>query len=287
MDGIGVVDSIWEGYATDQIVRLNAASGGIITGSLIALLESSHIDGAVVNVADLTFPPRGKSILAKTREEIMQSAKSIYCQTEINRGLSIAKSDSTVKSIAVVGLPCQITRLKGIMKHHEWMQEKIVVTFGVMCGHNMYPSATIKALAVSGINIEDVAKVSYRGRGWYPFYYIVEMKDGSTKEFLWPGSPLQAIWNSLDYQSSDCQTCPDFTAEDADIACCDAWLEKHRGTQEGYSMVLTHTETGTAVIEHLIKIDALTLKSSSVEDLYSTNYMQIDRKLKIKKEQRK
>ena len=72
MEGIGIVDKVWVGYTADQKVRLNSSSGGIVTGSLLALLKSGSIDGAVVNVPDLDFPPHGKSILAKSEEDLMR-----------------------------------------------------------------------------------------------------------------------------------------------------------------------------------------------------------------------
>lgn len=283
MDGIGNVDKIWIGYASDQTVRLNSSSGGIITGSLVALLESGVIDGAVVNVLDLDMLPWGKSILAKTKEELMQSSKSIYCVSEIVRGLNLVRDDPTVQKVAVVGLPCQISNLRQNMSFHNWLCEKVVICIGIMCGHNIYASTTIEALRESEVDINDVRRVIYRARGWYPFYYNVEMKDGSTKEFLWPKSPLQKTWDSLENLPYLCKICTDFAAEKADIACCDAWLEEYRGNQEGYSIVLTHTPLGTMFIENLIKENALILEPSSVEDLYRSNYMQIDRKLQNKK----
>ena len=282
MNGVGIVDKIWIGHATNQTIRLNSSSGGIVTGSLVALLESGFIDGAVVNVADPTFVPNGKSIFAKTMDELMQSSKSIYCMTEISRGLNVARYDDDIKRIAVVGLPCQISKLRRMLDEDDVMQRKVVICFGIMCGHNMQSVATVKALEESGINVVDVKKVTYRAHGWYPFNYTVEMNNGIIKDFAWAGSPLQKMWDSLKYMPPICKRCSDFAAESADIACCDAWLDRYRGTQEGYSIVLTHTKLGTDVIEDLINKGALKLGPGAADDLYRSNYLQIDRKLAIK-----
>lgn len=282
LDGIGLVDKVWIGYALDQEIRLNAASGGIITGSLIGLLENGTIDGAVVNVPDSTYVPHGKSILAKTKEDILFSAKSLYCMTEIKRGLNIAKWDDSVKKLAVVGLPCQIADLRKSLKNDSFLADKIKICFGIMCGHNILSKATIEALNQSNIDLKDVKEIRYRAKGWFPFSYIVEMIDGQKKEFPWSGSSLQKIWDSLKYQPKRCLGCLDFAAEDADIACCDAWLEEYRGNQEGYSIVLTHTKKGTSIIEGLIEDNVLNLNASDVSCLQRSNSIQINNKLQKK-----
>lgn len=278
MEGIGAVDKVWIGYSTDQLVRRNAASGGIITGSLIRLLETGFIDGAIVNIPDPNQSPKGKSILAKTKEEILHSAKSIYCMTEINRGLNIVRHDVDVKKLAVVGLPCQISDLRKRLKKDACLKNKVVICIGLMCGHNMLSSATVEALNQSGIDINDVQEVCYRSYGWYPYFYSIKMKDGNTKGFRWPKSPLQKMWASLEYLPQKCLNCSDFAAEEADIACCDAWLEEYRGNQEGYSIVLTHNKKGSSIIEQLIEDKTLTLKEDDVSCLQRSQHLQIERK---------
>ena len=278
MEGIGAVDKIWVGYATDQAIRLNAASGGIITGSLINLLNTGFIDGAVVNIPDSNCPPKGKSILAKTKDELLHSAKSIYCMTEISRGLTIARYDADIEKLAVVGLPCQISDLRKRLKEDACLKKKVIICIGLMCGHNMLSSATVGALNQSGIDINDVQEVRYRSYGWYPFSYSVKMKNGDVNDFVWPNSSLQKIWDSLEYLPQRCLTCSDFAAEEADIACCDAWLEEYRGNQEGYSIVLTHNKKGTSIVEQLIKDKILSLKESDVSCLQRSQYLQIERK---------
>ena len=117
---------------------------------------------------------------------------------------------------------------------------------------------------------------------WFPFYYHVEMKDGSIKEFLWDDSSLKKVWESYKYQPKSCQVCSDFAAEQADIACCDAWLEERRGNQKGYSIVLTHTPLWSSYIENLIQDGTLLLKRCDESYIERSQYAQIARKLENK-----
>lgn len=280
----GNADKVWVGYAADQAVRLNAASGGIITGTLIWLLEKGLIDGAVVNIPDPNRPPRGKSILAKTKAEILYSAKSIYCMTEIQRGLRVAVQDTSVKNLVVVGLPCQIADFKKQVQRGFFPFFKDALCIGLMCGHNVTASATVEALKQSNIDIADVQEIRYRAYGWYPYTYSVKLKNGGIQDFPWLNSPLQKIWESLKYQPQRCQKCFDFTAEKADIACCDAWLDEYRGDMEGHSIVLAHTRKGMLMVEKLIEEKALFLKVADMSCLQRSQHIQLERKRNIRKE---
>lgn len=268
---IGNVCKIWIGFAKNQQVRQKAASGGIITGSLLGLLEQNVIDGAVVTVPD--FPQGGKSVFAKSQKELMQSTGSIYCITSLNQGLKFAKK-SRAKNIAIVGLPCQIAGLE--------TNEHPYVTFGIMCGHNIHSEATFKALRDSDIKVKDVEKINYRGSGWFPWTIQIHMKDGDIKDIPYNGSKFQKIWESKKYQTPKCLRCTDFAAEKADIACCDAWLEEYRGNMKGVSIVLAHTQYGVSVIEHLIETDVLDLVESNESILYRANGKSIGYKKRIR-----
>ena len=268
---IGNVYKIWIGFAKDPQVRQKAASGGIITGSLLGLLEQHKIDGAIVTVPD--FPHGGKSIFAKTKRELMQGAGSIYCITSLKQGLRFAQK-SDAKNIAVVGLPCQIAELKP--------EDRIYVTFGLMCGHNILPDATFKALKALDIEIEDIKEVKYRATGWFPYDLQIFMKNGDVKSIPYEGSKLQELWESRKFQPPKCLKCFDFAAEKADVACCDAWLEEYRGNTEGISIVLAHTQHGVSVIERLIKTNVLDLFESDESVLYRANMAQIEYKKRMK-----
>lgn len=261
---IGKVIKVWIGFAQDRQVRQNAASGGIITGSLLGLMEQGFIDGAVVTKSD--FPHGGISYFAQNKDDILQSAGSIYSITNLKQGLDLAQKAST-KKVAVVGLPCQIAALES--------KESFYVTFGLMCGHNMLPSATLQALKASNINIEDVKDIQYRGIGWFPGKLCILMKNGSIKNISYDGSAFQKIWESKNFQTSKCLKCTDFAAEKADVACCDAWLEEYRGNMKGFSIVLAHTQRGTSVIQHLIDTNILNLFEVDESVIYRANMNQI------------
>jgi len=270
LNHIGNIEEVFEGYATKPGVRLNGASGGVITGALRGLLKLGLIDGAVVNVPDPEKPGCGKSIFAQTEEDIFRSAKSIYCMTEIKSGLKDAFSNGHTR-IAVVGLPCQISSLE--------KDERIVATFGLMCGHNVTVDYIQHVLEALHIDYGSVAKVDYRGSGWFPFNCRIQMKNGTLYEIPWSTSHFKTLWQTNYACPKMCFDCSDFAAESADIACCDAWLDEHKGNADGISIVLSHTKKGTSLIETLRNADFLTLQEAPVSVILRAQAAQIRRKM--------
>ena len=80
-----------------------------------------------------------------------------------------------------------------------------------------------------------------------------------------------------------CKVCSDFAAEQADVACCDAWLEEYRGEQEGHSIVLAHTSLGTSCIKNLIQEGILILDECDESYIQRSQFSQIARKLENKR----
>jgi len=275
---LGIVEKVWIGHSTNPEIRRNSASGGIVSGILVDLIEKGVIDGAVINVPDPEHPLYGKSILATSKKDIMHGAKSIYGMTEIGNGLRIAAQNPDIKNVAVVGLPCQIASVRNMLSKGGPLSKKVKLLIGIMDGHNVYHAATEDALRMSGIDPDSVREVRYRAKGWSPFSYSIELLNKERKEFLWPRSSFQKIWDSFSFRPVPCLICNDFAAEHADIACADAWLDEYKGNQDGYSIILAHTEAGKKVVEGLIKDNSLELIEKNPSCIGRSQYSQLDYK---------
>ena len=273
---LGDVAGVWIGHAADEEVRVNGSSGGVVSAILIHLLETKAIDAAVICKPDEKFPARGMSLAAKTRDDILRGAKSIYGMTEIGSGLKEALDDSRVKKIAVVGLPCQIASLRQATEVVAEIGAKVFLSIGLMCGHNVYHKATSLAIKGQGIRMEDVAEFRYRASGWSPWFIEIITKKGKRYTVCWEDSPFAAIWDALVMVPRRCLLCNDFAAEAADIAVGDAWLAEYKGNQKGYSIILAHTRHGAGVVQNLADSKCLDLKLSDAGVIGRSQYCQLD-----------
>lgn len=104
------------GYANDEIIRKDAASGAVVSAILINLLENGIIDGALVSKQVMQNGEIGvKTFIAKSKQEILD------CRTSIYMDFPLAKSFKKILDfegkVAVVALPCHFKALDKLEKN--------------------------------------------------------------------------------------------------------------------------------------------------------------------------
>ena len=75
------------GHSTNDDIRYNSASGGIVTQLLISALENHVIDGALVTRMKQDDPLRSEAFIARTKEEVISASKTKYCPVGANNSL--------------------------------------------------------------------------------------------------------------------------------------------------------------------------------------------------------
>ena len=69
---------MWTGFANNHEIRGKAASGGVITQTLIYLLENKIVDAVIVAKQGMPSPEKARAFIARTKNEIVQCSQSIY-----------------------------------------------------------------------------------------------------------------------------------------------------------------------------------------------------------------
>ena len=211
-----------------ETVLERAQDGGVVTGLLAWARENGHIDGAVVStVGENDAPCFPSPTLATSVEEIKASAASWYTYVPNNLALEQAK-EKDLKSVAFVGVPCQITplrkmeyidpsillaakkkpqivgRQRGFMKGYV---ERVSFSIGLFCTETFRPELMTERIEQQmGIPLTDVSKFNVKGE------VLIYKKDGDIARI-----PLEEAMH--EYQRPECKHCGDFSAEMADIAC--------------------------------------------------------------------
>lgn len=254
-------------YSTNTSLRYNSSSGGVVSALLIFALEKKFIDGAIVTSMSETNPLVPKTVIARTREEVLSASGSKYCPVPVNVALKDIPNRSSEK-IALVGLPCHIQGIRKAEETLNYLKKAIVLHIGLFCGHTVSFNGTEFLLERMGVNQKVVSRLDYRKNGWWNDGLTVRLKDGSKRFF-----PLSVYWGSFFsrfFIPLHCLLCSDQTNELADISVGDAWLPALKGSSQGFSIVLVRTEIGerfleTAVHEGVIK----TIKVGSQEVIKS------------------
>lgn len=215
-----------KGYATDESIRANAASGGMVTALLCNMLKNKTIDGAWVTKTafengKLTY----QTYIATTPEEIRDASSSIYMNIPLLKHVDVVRNFNG--KVAVVMTPCMLRGLNAMMKNDTSLKEKIVMKLGLYCSGNHSPKATTLSMEKSGVTGENAKRLYYRRGHWRGTSSVI-YEDGSTKDFSY-SKTICAYKNAYFFEKDSCMSCQDHYAECSDISFGDIWLKEMKG----------------------------------------------------------
>ncbi len=238
--------------ARSAIPEIRGQDGGVVTSLLLYALDEGLIDCAVVTIRSKEEPWKPVPIVAKTREEILESSGSIYSHSMTLEALMSAIKQG-MNSIAFVGTSCNIDAVTKMQKSsfgflHLFMRAK-VLKLGLFC-MDTFSYEGIKAVLESyGIMLENVDAMKIR-RGKFE----VTLKDG--KEHVFNLSEFD------EYRSSSCKFCTDLTAENSDISFGGV------GSPRGWTTVLARSAIGYEIFNEAVDngyIEARHLEDDELE----------------------
>jgi coenzyme F420 hydrogenase subunit beta len=238
VEGIGRVHESYTAKVDPTIE--GAQDGGVVSALLISLLEAGGIDGALVARESEEEPWKGEAFLARTPEEVRESAGSFYNQT-----LALAHVDfegyelPPNPRIAVVGTPCEIEGIKA-MQARPWTWgssrvEAITLTIALLCTKSFnYEKLMLEEVRDRrGVNLDEVGRVDViRGK------LIVQDRGGETIF----EEPIRDFHGAA---LKGCDECADFMGHAADISVGSV------GSADGYSSVLIRSEEGLEAFSHV------------------------------------
>ncbi|MEE8443191.1 MAG: Coenzyme F420 hydrogenase/dehydrogenase, beta subunit C-terminal domain [Dehalococcoidia bacterium] len=224
-DGLGVVQASFSARA--KVPATRAQDGGVVTTLLEELLTANEIDGVLVTKRRDT--QRGQTIVARTVQEIRESAGSIYDQT-LPLALNDLREIEEGTRLAMVGTPCQITSLRALQRYG-WHDRKeatnaVKLTIGLFCNRSFNGLQLTLQLAKAGVDPRRMEKVNV-SEG------VLSVYDADRRILL--ERPVREFHGAA---LRGCDECADFSGRLADIAVGSV------GSPDGWSTVLVRTEAG-------------------------------------------
>jgi len=257
---LGVTEKSYIGHATDEIIRRRSASGGVTTALLMHLLETKRIAGAVCLCMGKTKPWQAEPVVARTREEIIACAGSVYSQTPTN--MILEKLTEEIGPLAYVGLPDQVAAIRKLQMMKHPSVRNIAYVVGPYMGTQMGFEAIRSFLRSHGVRSEEeITSLKYRAGEW-PGHLEISLRDGRTLRaakfhynylipfFITRGS-LQLV---------------DFTNELTDISVGDAWSPKYEQAGGGHSVILARSEKGLAILLEMQEKGLLDLREIPLDE---------------------
>lgn len=267
---IGVVRGMFLGYSLIPRIRRAGSSGGVITQSLLYLLNKNLIDGAIVLKHGEPEPWLSTPIIAQSVEQIEAAAQSVYVPIPTNTIL--AEIDSFSGRLAYVGLPDQVAAIRRLQYLGHSGARKIEYIIGPYVGTLMYLESIRSYLrSHNEMTMDGVKELRYREGEW-PGYLQIKLKNGSIlreKKFY---------YNYLIpfYLSASSLLSVDFTNELTDISVGDAWNPQLEKKGEGFSVILARTQQGLQLINNMKDDGLLALTDTSPETVLAMHGHMLD-----------
>jgi coenzyme F420 hydrogenase subunit beta len=269
---VGCYRNIHVGHSLVPQIRRLGASGGVITQTLIYLLDQGLIDGAVVVCHGRKKPWQAEPIIAKSVDEIMASSQSVYSPVPVNTIL--AEMESFDGQLAYVGLPGPVSSLRRLQERGHQGAQKVRYVLGPYVGTNMYFSAIESYLRSNGIrNKEEIAELRYRAGEW-PGHLQIKTRSGRlvrAKKFYYNYLiPFHVTRSTL--------LAVDFTNELTDISVGDAWHPRYEAAGGGVSVVITRSKKGEDVLSSMRQCRLMDMVEISVDEAMSMHGHMLDLK---------
>ena len=265
---VGQVNGTYIGRATDNEIYRNSQSGGSCTALLKHLFETQRIDGAIVCRMEYGNVPVVKPVLITNANDLLQTQKSNYTQVPL---LSILRETENLKSVAMVGIPCQIEAIKSIQKNlHKYTNIKFFL--GLICDRSLCGA------------IQDVYSKRLDGEqnsikiGWRAKFI-----DGITpKSERYKNAPLIVyskegkhvkLSNIYRFALKDmftppkCRTCEDKLNALADVTLGDPWKMSGVDWENGESLIISRTAVGQEIIDACQRQNYISVRQASLSEV--------------------
>jgi coenzyme F420 hydrogenase subunit beta len=241
-DFLGPWRRLWFGWASDETVRYEGASGGVATALMQAALEVGAVDAVVAVRTSAANPLEAEGVVCRSPEQVAACRGSKYDVVALNAVLRRILEEPG--RYAVVGLPCHIQGLRLAQRRSRRLRERVVLSLGIFCGLTNEPRATAVLARKAGFSPGDLRVVSFRGPGW-PGGLRLETRQGTVR---WRDYPDYFDRHIAALTPARCRICPDALAELADISVGDAWLDRFTGS-DGVSDLIVRTPAGQRLLE--------------------------------------
>ena len=230
----------------NEEIRMKSSSGGFFT-----VLAEHVIDrGGYVYGAVWCDDFQCEIVEASNKDELIPMRLSKYVQSKTGISFKkVAKRLKEKKLVAYFGLPCQIAGLRAFLKNKGIYENNNLILIDLVC-FGAPSDVYFRKYLEEEFGISNVANVKFRDkstRGWSPFGYSIELKNGSIIKPLAENDPYQRAFHGVLTRNKICENCQYFLfPREGDFTIGDFWGIQENDSSwvkgNGTSVVLVNNE---------------------------------------------
>ena len=252
---VGHIDRLWTGHSADPVIRRNGASGGVTSAVLIHLLETGRIDGAILVRQGIPSPELASWFIARTREEILSCAQSVYVPVSV---LDVLPQLPPGERFAMTSVPEQSAALRALQHAGHAPAKQIHYVLGPYTGTSLDRRAIRSLLRANKVADNDpITSLKWRAGEWPGYLEILTASGREIRSkkvyynFLIPFYVTQTSLQSMD-----------FANEFTDLSVGDAWSPRFESLGQGFSVVASRTPAMSAVLTEMADAGKLVLEEA-------------------------
>lgn len=245
----GYYNSLFYAWSTDEQIRFQSSTGGLLNGLSLFLLESKKVDFILHTAGDPEKPMRSIPKFSYTKQELLS------CESRSRYGPASPLSKfnealDTTKNFAFVGKPCDISAIRQLSKTDERVNKQCKFLLTLVCGGSTEFTKSQDFIKSFNVKEEELEIFRYRGFG-NPGKMYIKTKDGREHD-----REYNSFWGeeSTWRVHFRCKICPDAIGESADIAALDTWRGgSPKKEDEGFNAAIVRTQKGSDLLKEAIK----------------------------------
>lgn len=256
-------------YSVDDRIRLDASSGGFITGLILHLMDKGLVDGGIVAKCEGEKPLVARSFIATDRRSLLSARASKYAP--VSSCAVLGEVLERPGRYVFVGTPCMVQAARRLQKLLPELEERIVLSVALVCAGMASRLGTKRYIeGEGGVDIKDVRRICYRGDGWPGRFRVFGDKDVLLMDRPLLGGSLIHVVPYDHYLR--CWNCLDHWGRFADIAVSDPWTQEMvENERKGKSAIMVRTERGRDAVASAIDSGDMIAESINVDDMLGYN----------------
>ncbi len=256
-------------HSNDDRIRIDAASGGFISGLILHLMGSGAADGAVVARCEGESPLIAESFIAMDRASVLSARGSKYAP--VSNCTALRQVLEKPGRYIFIGTPCMNEGLTKLQQFLPELKGRIVLNIGFVCAGMASRLSTKEYIEKEGgVDMNGVRRIAYRGNGWPGRFKVFGANDALLMDRPLIGGSLVHVVGRDHYLR--CENCLDHWARFADIVVSDPWSrEMMKNESVGWSAVMVRTDRGKEAVASGISGGDLIAERITADDMLAFN----------------
>jgi len=267
--------SLCYAWSTDDKIRFESSTGGLLNGLSLYLLESKKVKFILHTVTDPEKPMRSISKLSYNKDELLNSGSC----SRYGPASPLDKFHDSLnlnQPFAFVGKPCDISAIRQLSKTDERVNKLCKYLLTLVCGGSTEFTKSQDFIESFKVKEEELSIFRYRGFG-NPGKMYIKTKDGREYD-----REYNSFWGeeSTWRVHFRCKICPDAIGESSDIAALDTWRGgSPRGEDEGFNAAVIRTKKGLDLMNDAAKAGFIQIGDKlKIEDIDDFQPHQVNKK---------